>query len=585
MKLIAELPDNYRSALEEDVPEGRACGNCLFFNEDRLSEDGEMAWCEQWEDFVAGGNYCNAWEAKEAESSEDDEDEKEYNQDNLESSRPMILTFSQDVLTCNKSKRELTGVIVPFGKIGQTNMGEVMFESGSLEIGEGIKLFTEHDMTQPIGRMIEHKVTPIGVIGKFKVAQTTAGNDALVLASENLRGAFSIGAKINTSEPDGNVLVIKSAKLIEVSHVSSPAFAEAQITDVAASADNPTEQTEREKDMENVNTSEVEAAPQAVEASQPESVKPMAYAKPRVNTDLTAGQFLKVQMKANNGDADARDIIAAIAQQTTTTDAGLVPPTHLREVIGIVDGQRPFWDSLQSGVLPASGLKFFKPRRKVLATTAITAEGAEFASTETEIDNLEVDIVKIAGANKVSVELIDRSDPAYLDELVRQLAADWARKSDIYAFSIAMGAPVASSGGDLYLATAQGIADSYGVQRSTPNNFLADVGNFADILKAVDGNDRPLFAAAAPQNAAGQMTQGSTNGTIAGLRLVVDPNFDTGSGIEGYVYPTDAATVYQSPAFQLRADLVANGEIEIGIYGYVACSQNYPSAVRSITIA
>jgi HK97 family phage prohead protease len=585
MKLIAELPDNYRSALEEDVPEGRACGNCLFFNEDRLSEDGEMAWCEQWEDFVAGGNYCNAWQAKEAESSEDDEDEEEYNQDNLESSRPMILTFSQDVLTCNKSKRELTGVIVPFGKIGQTNMGEVMFESGSLEIGEGIKLFTEHDMTQPIGRMIEHKVTPIGVIGKFKVAQTTAGNDALVLASENLRGAFSIGAKINTSEPDGNVLVIKSAKLIEVSHVSSPAFAEAQITDVAASADNPTEQTEREKDMENVNTSEVEAAPQAVEASQPESVKPMAYAKPRVNTDLTAGQFLKVQMKANNGDADARDIIAAIAQQTTTTDAGLVPPTHLREVIGIVDGQRPFWDSLQSGVLPASGLKFFKPRRKVLATTAVTAEGAEFASTETEIDNLEVDIVKIAGANKVSVELIDRSDPAYLDELVRQLAADWARKSDVYAFTIAAGAPVDSSGADLYTATAQGIADSYGVQRSTPNNFLADVGNFADILKAVDGNDRPLFAAAAPQNAAGQMTQGSTNGTIAGLRLVVDPNFDTGTGIEGYVYPTDAATVYQSPAFQLRADLVANGEIEIGIYGYVACSQNYPSAVRTIKIA
>lgn len=587
MNIEAELPDNYRSALADDVPEGRACGNCMFYNEERLNEAGDMAYCEQWNDFVMGGNYCNAWAAKEADAEHDDEDDDDkprYSNELIESSRPMILTFSQDVLSCNKSKRELTGVIVPFGKIGQTNMGEVMFEAGSLEISEGIKLFTEHDMTQPIGRMIEHNVTPIGVVARFKIAQTTAGNDALVLASEDLRGAFSIGAKINASEPDGNVLVIKSAKLIEVSHVSSPAFVEAVITDVAASADNQTNTTEREQDMENVKTSEVEAAPKAVEASQ-QDVKPVAYAKPRVNTDLSAGQFLKVQMQANNGDASARDIIAAIAEQTSVTDAGLVPPTHLREVIGIVDGSRPFWDSLQSGVLPASGLKFFKPRRKVLATTAVTAEGAEFGSTETEIDNIEVDIIKIAGANKVSVELIDRSDPAYLDELVRQLAADWSRKSDVYCASIALGAPVDSTGVDLYTATAQGIADSFGVQRSTPNNFLADIGNFADILKAVDGNDRPLFAAAAIQNAAGQVTQGSTNGTIAGLRLVVDPNFDTGSGVEGFVYPTEAATVYQSPAFQLRADLVANGEIEIGIYGYVAVSANYPSAVRAIKIS
>ena len=58
----------------------------------------------------------------------------------------MILTFSQDVLTANESKRELTGVIVPFGKIGYTNMGEVTFEAGSLEIPEDIKLYVEHDM-------------------------------------------------------------------------------------------------------------------------------------------------------------------------------------------------------------------------------------------------------------------------------------------------------------------------------------------------------------------------------------------------------------------------------------------------------
>jgi HK97 family phage prohead protease len=61
------LPDNYRPALALDVPEGRACGNCFFFNEERINEDGDKAWCERWEAFVDGGNYCNAWEPKEEE--------------------------------------------------------------------------------------------------------------------------------------------------------------------------------------------------------------------------------------------------------------------------------------------------------------------------------------------------------------------------------------------------------------------------------------------------------------------------------------------------------------------------------------
>ena len=60
-----DLPDNYRPALAKDVPEGRACGNCFFFNEERQNEDGTKAWCEKWDDYVDGGYYCNAWQADE----------------------------------------------------------------------------------------------------------------------------------------------------------------------------------------------------------------------------------------------------------------------------------------------------------------------------------------------------------------------------------------------------------------------------------------------------------------------------------------------------------------------------------------
>jgi uncharacterized protein len=67
---VRELPDNYRPATAEDVPEGRACGNCIFFNEDNLDAEGR-AFCERWDEYVEGGNYCNAWEPR-----DDDDDEE-----------------------------------------------------------------------------------------------------------------------------------------------------------------------------------------------------------------------------------------------------------------------------------------------------------------------------------------------------------------------------------------------------------------------------------------------------------------------------------------------------------------------------
>ena len=72
------LPDNYRPALAEDVPQGRACGNCAFYNEEKIqeSEDGVKAYCERWDDYVRGDHYCNAWQPHNDDEGEDDvEDE------------------------------------------------------------------------------------------------------------------------------------------------------------------------------------------------------------------------------------------------------------------------------------------------------------------------------------------------------------------------------------------------------------------------------------------------------------------------------------------------------------------------------
>ena len=71
------LPDNYRPALSPDVPEGRACGNCHFYDEDNVQGEGDnlKAWCERWDEYVDGGFYCNAWQPHEEEMEEEEEEE------------------------------------------------------------------------------------------------------------------------------------------------------------------------------------------------------------------------------------------------------------------------------------------------------------------------------------------------------------------------------------------------------------------------------------------------------------------------------------------------------------------------------
>ena len=69
------LPNNYRPSLTNDVPDGRACGNCYFYDESNVKEypNGELrAWCEKWDDYVNGAYYCNAWQPDE-ESDDDDQ--------------------------------------------------------------------------------------------------------------------------------------------------------------------------------------------------------------------------------------------------------------------------------------------------------------------------------------------------------------------------------------------------------------------------------------------------------------------------------------------------------------------------------
>jgi HK97 family phage prohead protease len=512
----------------------------------------------------------------------------------------MKINFPIEITAADTNKRTISGKIVTWDEQGSTSAGLTIFEKDSIDFSKPVKLLLEHERTKPLGKLIDITATDTGLEATFRLAKTFSADDALEEAATGLRDGFSVGVKINEWKNEDGVLKIKSSTLQEVSLVTDPAIDSARVAEVAASetpenSEATAEETTTEENKVSEITSEAPIATEAVEATQAPVVTAnyMAYTKPRVDTNVTAGQYLNAQVRAIQGDTDARDLVAALQVATVSENTGMVPPNYLRDVIGVIDSSRPFIDSIERAPLPASGMKIFTPKLGTQATVALTAEGSEFSSTDTTVTFQEDNIVKFAGANIVNVELFDRSDPSFADLLIRELAASYAQKTDAYAANIAAQNSAASTGSTIYKSIADGISDSYGVMRFVPNRLLVAPGSgvngidFAGLLGAVDGSNRPLFAAAAPQNAAGLISQGSTAGTVAGLSLVVDPNYTGNDAGDKYalVYPSAAMRFHESGTFELRANVVANGRIEIGIYGYAAVVNRYPTAFRFLSVA
>ena len=498
-----------------------------------------------------------------------------------------MLTFSAE-LTADSAARTISGKIVPFdGEVGNTSAGAVVFERGAINIADTskVKLLLEHDPKQPIGRAQFFNETEDGIFASFKISKSSRGTDALIEASEELRTGLSVGVMVNAAKPKNGVLYVSSADLLEVSLVQAAAFKSAAVTDIAASQDEAVEETIQPTESETATvedtTPAVEATPTveaaAVEAARP-AVTAMAYTKPRI--EVTAAKYLENTIRASLGDESARQYIAAA--DNTTDNAGLVPTRQLSEIINPLGTTiRPSIDAISRGVLPDAGMTFEIPRITQMPTVAETAEDAAFSDTDQNSNFLSVTVKKYAGQQTFSVELLDRTSPAFFDELIRNMAAAYAKTTNaaVNAALIAGASLDATTtvtyptAAELLGIVARGSASVYGATAGLANpfarNMVVSTGQWSNIMSLNDSG-RPIYNASQPQNAGGVSTPTSLTGNVAGLNLYVDPtNAGDGDGTILIVNP-DAYTWYESPTYRLRSESTAAGQVTVGYYGFGA---------------
>ena len=501
-----------------------------------------------------------------------------------------IITFSAE-LTADSASRTISGKIVPLNvEAGSTNYGKVIFESGSIQIPDpkAIKLLSQHDNKKPLGRMISFTESEDAIHAVFSVSRSQRGTEALILAEEGLQSGLSIGAEVLKSKIKDGVTYVSSARMVETSLVTEPAFKSAQVTDIAAeesAVEETTQPTESETASVEQTTPAVEATPveaPAVEAARP-TVTAMAYTKPRI--EITAGKYAEQTIRASMGDESARQYL--LAADDTTDNAGLVPTRQLSEIINPLGTTiRPSIEAISRGVLPDAGMTFEIPKITAMPTVAAIAEGNAFSDTDQTSSFLSVSVAKYAGQQTFSVELLDRTSPAFFDELVRNMAAAYAKATDsaVHA-AIVTGASLDATTVATYPTAAEllgiisrGAASVYGATAGLPNpfarNIIANTSQWSNLMSLND-NGRPIYNEVTnPMNQPGSATPTALRGRVAGLDLYVTANVagtsDTDKDGSLLIVNPDAYTWYESPTYRLRAESTAAGQVTIGYYGFGA---------------
>jgi len=238
-----ELPDNYRPALRPDVPEGRACGNCSFFDETRLNEAGDEAWCQKWDAFVEGDNYCNAWQQDEARQSKVARIEKETNSFTSQESEKMAkiekrtnqVMFEVRQLEGGEGMT-FTGYAAVFNAPSQPLPFIERIAPGafkrSLKARNDIKLLWNHDTGSVLGSTragtLKLEEDTYGLRVTAILPETSLGKDVRTLIQRGdvnaMSFGFSVPANGDSWNTDGTERTLRSVRIHEVSIVAFPAY-------------------------------------------------------------------------------------------------------------------------------------------------------------------------------------------------------------------------------------------------------------------------------------------------------------------------------------------------------------------------
>ena len=444
----------------------------------------------------------------------------------------------------------ISGIAVPWAPTTAIVSGgqKVAFARGAFDINQkNAKLIEGHDLSQLRGTVnaLADMEEGLGFTATF--AKTRASADAVELVRSGAYDAVSVGAEVIESHYDKELkaTVVTKASLMELSLVAIPAFKDALITSIAASAEEtepdetPTETTptpSEEDAMSEPTTVEAAVATQPIYATAKREFKLPSPA------EYMAG-FLRGGADFAQMNENIRAAAPSAPYIDTESNPGALPEIIVQPAYNNFRGLRPVIDAIGTKAMPTGGKIFVRPSVTTHVSQGVqSAENAALTAGTLFVTQNQCTKNVYGGYVTISEQDLDWTDPNILQLVLDDMGRVYANTTDNVAAdallagcsqSAVLTDPTSPAEwiSDIYDASSTILTNSNG---NLPTHLFLSPNMWAAAGKLVDTTGRPLFSNVGPMNAYGSQSPASTDGIVAfGLRVVVDRNFAADTCIVG----------------------------------------------------
>jgi len=477
------------------------------------------------------------------------------------------------------------GLAVPYGT--ETKIGGLResFAPGAFSVDDVIGKPLAYRHGEPIGRITGAESREDGLYIDFDIVNTAQGRDAAVLARTDSIKGLSVGfiAARSAMSKARDAVTHTAANLLEVSLTPYPAYATAGVSSIRENEGEP----KMSETMDSTEQVSVDSEAREAVAQLRETVKEIeakAFVSEPVHPLAQFRSFGEYSKAVLAGDVEAR----ALADQVTDNNPGVMPPIWLLQVKGIIDLGRPAITSVGGAESAGtSGMEINWPYFGGDLTAIVEAqanEKDEVNSVEINLEKGDATLATYAAGSDISYQLLQRSNPSYLDAHNRIMAASYSTVTDrkftndlwtgstntnIYDLS-------ADTTGTVFrervFTASMEVEDATGAPATVvlvSSALFSKIGSFTSFFPA------PYSV----QNVSGVATASTLDVNVSGLRVVRAKWLDTDPDRHAIVLNGEAARWVEDGPRLATAENVSKLGRDVAIYGYGATAVYLPAGV------
>lgn len=473
------------------------------------------------------------------------------------------------------------GMAVPYGVEIEFDGMRESFAPGAFDPTAVVGKPLAYRHNEPIGVITGATNEADGLYIDFDVVNTSLGRDAATLMRTGSSRGLSVGfAPLESKRTQGkNSIVYTKAALAEVSLTHQPAYSSAGVGSIRE--EEGTMSVETVEDAAPAVVADIQAR-EAIDELRREVASVVHVAEP-VHPLAQFRSFGDYSRAVLDG-LETR----ALFDQVTGDNPGVMPPVWLQQVRGIIDLGRPVITGVGGPQSAGTvGLDINWPYFDGVLTDIVE----EQADEKGEVNSVQISIEKgtatlktYAAGSDISYQLLQRSQPSYLDAHNRIMAASYStvtdRKFTQDIYNAGTGTVNYDLSGDTTGAVFRAAVFEASMECEDATGMPASIVYASTALMIEIGGWESFYPAPySVQNVSGVATASSLLVNVSGLRVVRAKWLDGNAARHAIVTNGEAARWIEDGPRLATAENVSQLGRDIAIYGYGVTAPYLPAGI------